>query len=421
MGRPTQVQRNRSHAERLSRVARLAWYSGALLVVAACQGLSGDDDAAFSHDLATLPGGTAVVRNQGPRALSGTPGWSAQEELRIGSRSGGGPQQFGSVSAIEVDAEGRIYVGDGLAREVRVFEPSGAFSHRFGGEGAGPGEFQRVGGLSFGPKGKLWVQDTKLQRYSVFESDGTLLATHPMRIAETAASPWGNHVDGRGRLTVFGYQLPWPASDQRFEPSSGFPNQVLFHPIQISFDAAEMDSFPPISYRLNTVEGLPRIPKPNSGTLIWHLDDEGRIWFGNSRSYRLYRRDLKGDTTLIFTMPFEPDRASDAEKAEVARTWLRTGSIPVDQVLEERPVLQAITTDDQGRVYVFPHLDGMPGGTIMDVFDSSGVFVARVPLPTMLTTGGADPAPIIRGGYIYGVTKDEVDVPYVVRLRLRRP
>jgi hypothetical protein len=49
------------------------------------------------------------------------------------------------------------------------------------------------------------------------------------------------------------------------------------------------------------------------------------------------------------------------------------------------------------------------------VFDPIGRFLGSLTLPFSLAS---NPSPIIRDGVLYGVTRDELDVPYVVRARI---
>jgi hypothetical protein len=88
----------RRRAPRPDRVISLL----ALLAIAAC-GRGGDGDDAG-------PASSRVV--------------SIEEDLRIGSVEGG-DAGFGRIIGLEVDDLGRIYVADGLNRDVRMFAPDG--------------------------------------------------------------------------------------------------------------------------------------------------------------------------------------------------------------------------------------------------------------------------------------------------------
>jgi hypothetical protein len=52
------------------------------------------------------------------------------------------------------------------------------------------------------------------------------------------------------------------------------------------------------------------------------------------------------------------------------------------------------------------------------VFDPEGRFMGTVRLPFMLARF---PGPIFRDGVLYGITEDELEVPYIVRARIDKP
>jgi hypothetical protein len=114
--------------------------------------------------------------------------------------------------------------------------------------------------------------------------------------------------------------------------------------------------------------------------------------------YQVWRRTLEGDTLLTFSFPAEA--VMDVSRGEPF--------LVVDRIL----------TDEAGHVYVFPQAKDVPeAGTAVDAFDSSGVFLARIRLPLKVQR---EPL-LVRGGALYGVARDSLAVPYVVRLRLHLP
>ncbi|HLU24170.1 MAG TPA: 6-bladed beta-propeller, partial [Longimicrobiales bacterium] len=92
--------------------------------------------------------------------------WAVADAVWIGAVEGDGPDVFGSISALAVDADGRILVFDDQAHELRTFAPDGSFLSRFGRRGGGPGEFKHVIGLSPAPDGSLWIVDGQNARYT---------------------------------------------------------------------------------------------------------------------------------------------------------------------------------------------------------------------------------------------------------------
>ena len=75
----------------------------------------------------------------------------------VGTLEGTGPDLLGSISAAASDADGNVYILDGIAEEVLVFDAAGDFLHRVGGKGEGPEEFLNVRDFVRLPDGRLVV------------------------------------------------------------------------------------------------------------------------------------------------------------------------------------------------------------------------------------------------------------------------
>jgi hypothetical protein len=345
----------------------------------------------------TLPSGLRVVTNVPPWLDGSTRGlMRATEELRIGEALSGGPEDFGVLSGLEVDGEGRIYVSDAFNDEIRVFEPDGAFSHAFGKRGGGPSEMERPYGVLLDHQGRLWVRDLRNMRFSLFEKDGTFLEVRPIR-HRSVAGPWRAGFDRSGRLVEWDVLLPFiinPDGSRSWDDRARSRTEVTFWPLRFREDGLLLDTLPPLRYDLPGGRQTPvRLP-----SLEFAVDRQGSVWFAVRDRYQVWRRSLEGDTLLTFSFPAEA-----LMEASLGEPFL---------------VVDRILTDEAGHVYVFPHAkDVTEAGTAVDAFDSTGVFLARIRLPLKVQR---EPL-LVRGGALYGVTRDSLDVPYVVRLRLHLP
>lgn len=115
------------------------------------------------------PPGSPLIRPdtviEGLSTLERAAQWSAARRAlldahavtSVGSLDGTGPDVLGSVTAAAVEAGGDVYVLDGRAEEVLVFDAAGDFLHRVGGKGEGPEEFLDVRDLVLLPDGRLVV------------------------------------------------------------------------------------------------------------------------------------------------------------------------------------------------------------------------------------------------------------------------
>jgi len=94
-----------------------------------------------------------------------------------GAAPGAGPEgeSFNRPADVAVDAEGYIYVADGLGNNARVakYEPgSGRWVMNWGSRGSGQGQFDGVSGIAIDAQGLVYVADRGNQRVQVFNNSG---------------------------------------------------------------------------------------------------------------------------------------------------------------------------------------------------------------------------------------------------------
>lgn len=93
--------------------------------------------------------------------------------FRFGGR-GTGPGQFESIAAIAADAR-RIVVTDALATPVQVFDRRGGYLRGFGGHAIGVTNFSLPAGVALDARGRIVVLDSIRQEIKVFEESGRYL------------------------------------------------------------------------------------------------------------------------------------------------------------------------------------------------------------------------------------------------------
>lgn len=130
-----------------------------------CEPISDSRDATGPVVETETIGDTTVVRT-----VSGS-GWGGDAalvpETSIGELEGPDEYLFGSVRAIAVDDDHNVYVLDGQARHVRVFDSAGTYVNTFGGSGEGPGEFRVPIGIAVSG-GRVMVRDPANARVQLF-------------------------------------------------------------------------------------------------------------------------------------------------------------------------------------------------------------------------------------------------------------
>jgi hypothetical protein len=129
-------------------------------------------------------------------------------DLAIGMLDGPDPYMFGRASGVTMDDDGRIFVADAQADEVRAFSTNGDYLFTVGRRGAGPGELSGPCCPAFGPDGLLWVRDggnARYNRYAVSDSSAEYVG-----LSRMAHGDVNFHApitfDSAGRLIDIGHQ-----------------------------------------------------------------------------------------------------------------------------------------------------------------------------------------------------------------------
>jgi hypothetical protein len=378
-----------------------------LLLAAAC-GNEGKDG--WQGTVETRPDGVVLVRNPAQGTWAEGEAWTVEEELRIGIAEGAGPTLFGDVAAVEADSAGRIWVLERQAKELRLFDARGRHLGTIGREGEGPGEFRDPIGLAWAPDGTLWVADPGAGRYTVFDANGVYVDTHPRRVAGYSV-PWRGGFGPDGLL----YELVAVA------PAGQQPRQVLlrFDASVEPLDTIRLPTHLGEQFELRRDGGRITAGVPFAPGQLMELDPRGFLWMGINDRYRLAQLRPGGDTVRIVEREAAPVPVTAAERDEAVAglEWFtdQGGRVNAGRIPARKPAFEQIIADWAGSVWVRPALPAGEAGTAFDVFDAEGRYRGRVRLP-----GGMDvyPAPVIRGDAIYGVARDSLDVPHVVRGRI---
>lgn len=365
----------------------------------------------WAGSIDTLATGQIVVRNPNAELWTDETRWSVVEDLRIGSLDSDGPDMFGAISDFETDAGGRLWVFEGQAQEIRVFAADGEFLRTVGRQGEGPNEFNRVIGMTWGPEGNLWTVDPSNNRLSVVDTTGAFVTSHPT-IGGVMIMPWPGGFDGAGQFYTYGID----------------PEAEEFGLVMVRYDSGlqPIDSVAPPEYpgereffELRNDQSFMRTGVPFTPSLEWMLRD-GHYWAALTGEYRIFELDWNGDTLRSISREYEPVpvTAADIDAAMEGFEWFisQGGKVDPSRIPSTKPAIDEFTVDDEGNLWVLrePESEAEEGHPF-DVFDPEGRFLGQVRLPF---PAKMYPPPIIRGGYFYAITEDDLEVPYVVRARI---
>ena len=350
----------------------------------------------------TLASGRLVISNPDPAAVAKGRSLELVEEMRIGAALGGdaeSPELFSQVLSLAVDEYENTYVGDYQSNEIRVFDREGSYVRTIGGQGEGPGEFSRLAGIVWDrASAVLWAVDIGARRVVAHDASGRVLATHPYgRDTYNAQIPWVGYADLNGFL-----HYTEPRDFDLLLKRRSSPDGGLVTADSLPIPRIERDTYTASSSLGTEIRTVPMQPLTMFGA-----GPDGMVWLSTSSEFRLHKVDFSGDTlrTVELRRPARP--LSRRERDSVATA----SGLPARRIPPSRPIIgrQRIGTD--GWLWV-----PVEGESNWEVFDEFGYHLglAKSPVPLHLP-----PEIVIGAGTITGVTRDEVGVQYVVRLRLR--
>lgn len=408
------IGRNRWRAAAVAGAAGVGWIAGA------CGGDAPGEDWAGRVD--TLAGGGVRVASPAGGLWTPETAWRLEEDLRIGSLEGGGPDMLGAVGDVSVDGEGRIHVLEQQAHEIRVFGPDGSHLRTFGREGDGPGELNVPfgGEVLFGPQGRIWVNNAMNRRWELFSADGELLGSSPQRTSSFGAS------------TVVGRDGAFYQRDQ-VRPEGGGDGRPVVMRREVrgdslvttdTLDAPGLPDGEVVDVSMSSGSGgslSMRLPVPFVHQPGWSFDPTGHFWVEPGDGYRLVALSPEHDTLRIVERAYDPVRVTEAE-IEEALEMFTTGPLagsgteaPRSRVPDHHPAFDRYRTDASGHLWVRRTLDA--DRRAWDVFDPDGRYLGEVSADVDLS---ALTVHAITDDAVYGVLRGELDEPYVVRLAIVR-
>jgi hypothetical protein len=370
-------------------------------------------DTEWLGTIDTLSNGAVLVRNPDVGLWDSVSGWTMEIETQIGP-SDDGPSAFGFVRDFDADPAGRIYVLDGQANEIRMFNPDGGFLRSFGRSGEGPGEFQRAAGLVVRSNGTTLVADPMLGRYTLFDSTGTVLRTASPGVVISSwylVFPWPGAIDSLGNV-------------YDFTGTSDGPRLLRFGIESPESQVRDTIAVPALgSTELLLKDGQGRVrasmPAPYATQILTYVDPTGFLWLGDNAEYRIVKRSFTGDTVQIIERSYRREPITQAEidsaMAPAATFLANGGTADGPPRPEHKPAYRWFIADDQGYLWISGFERRRSTGTVLDVFDPSGKYLGAV--DTGIQIDDTNP-PVVRNNRLYAAVKDAQDVQYVVAVRI---
>jgi hypothetical protein len=397
------------------------------LLTAAC---AGDGDGQWAGSV-TDSAGVEIVSNPTRGMWTEADAWTVEEELKIGTLEGDPNYMFGQVGFLTVDSNGRIFVLDAQAQQVKVYSAAGVYEQTIGARGSGPGELLGATFILMAPGDTLVVPDLQNLRISRYGPDGTSLGSSPINLQEHGV-PLVFAGTASGVLVRQEREFSFPG-----QPEIENPQDAI---VTFTADGTVLDTLRtfPAGETIRLSGGAPEFkffsPEP-----VWAVSDDIELLFAVNDDYRIGVYSAAGELERVIKMPFEREPVAERDKEALMtfleRAWADAG-VPAEAIaqLSSRvsfgefvPAFASMRAGPEGTVWVqhgqapselsdeeFENYNPLEdsGGPDWDVFDGAGRYLGVVTLPARFAPR------LIIGNKIYGVWRDDLDVQYVVRMRV---
>jgi hypothetical protein len=395
-------------------------------VIAAACGDGGVEWAGTITDSA----GVAIVSNPAEGMWMETDAWTVEEELKIGTLEGDPDYMFGQIGFLTVDSNGRIFVLDAQAQQIKVYSADGVYEQTLGARGRGPGELLGATFVLMGPGDTLVVPDLGNLRINRYAPDGSSPGSTPVDLQQ--GIPLIFQGTPSGVLVRQVRQFAFPGQPEIEDPHDAIVTFAVDGTVLdtlLTFPSGETFRLSGGALELNFFS-----PEP-----AWDYSDELGLIYAVNDAYRIGLYSADGELDRVIKMPFERAPVGERDK-DALMTYLERASAvqgaSAEQIAQIKsgvsfgdffPAFNTLTAGPQGTVWVQhgqapselseEQLENYnpiedTGAPEWDVFDATGRYLGIVTMPTRFAPR------MIRGDRIYGVWRDELDVQYVLRLRV---
>jgi hypothetical protein len=358
-------------------------------------------------------------------------------EISIGTMEGADEYILGNPTQLAVADDGTIYVLDRQVPVVRAYGPDGVHLYDVGRDGGGPGEYKNPDGLTVLPDGRVLVKDPGNARIAVFDPDGEPAGGWPYR--------GGWNTSHRYYADTAGYSYAMILLE------SGLPPwEWTYGLARMNMSGELLDTIPAPTWEYE----IPRVtgqregsssstPVPFSPRTIFSFSPHGYMLGALTTDYRIDLYRGPGDVLRI-ERPWDPVPVLAEEKAEQERRITENfrGNFPGwrwngQPIPDTKPPFTDIFAGNDGRIWVQVAHTGVPTMTgaeareeedrsgrpvtryrtpaVFDVFESDGNYLGVVRTPSDFRVS---PKPVTRGDYVWAITRDELDVPTIMRFRI---
>lgn len=412
---------------------------GILLILAGACGAPAKEVARDAAVVTTMRGDTVVVHVRGAAEV---PMLRLMPRLRIGDAEGQDGYEFANIAAVVPTRTGGAYVWDDRLAELREFDSTGRFVRRIGARGGGPGEYQGVSGLAL-VDDTLVLWDRYAQRASAYV-DGAFVRSWRPAFPDP---PTGELYAGGTHRVFLRHNLKRPDSLGAGRTETGYIGySALGVPTGDTIPQVRLPTEKRYELYAEGPRGMRVQNMPFAPEAIAVLSPKGYLVTATTDIYSLlfhrpHQPLLRIERETLPVPIGDTERKDEEERiTTVMRAVDPHWDWPNQRIPPTKPRITRVLFSTEGRALVQRAeastrvTDESPATTaqgarppravpprrwrerhVYDVYEPYGEFLGTFALPEHTTFLSLD------GNSVWGVERDDLDVPYVVRWDIEPP
>jgi hypothetical protein len=272
-----------------------------------------------------------------------------KEELTIGGGKAINEKIFSSVSHLNIDTLGNIYIVDRPDAQVKEFDKDGKFFKTIGRKGQGPGEFNMPSMVLFSEISRsFYVLDLLTRRFSLFDLDGHFIRSVPVQAELVVRAD----IDSKGHI---------------YYSSTSYATR------QITVNKCDADMKVIASYGAYPLAGA---DNPVGPRLHWTVGLKDEVIIGFPKNYELLFYNGNGKLLKKIIKTYDPVKLTKEEVEEAKKSVPPTKTPAIS---EYHSAYDGVFVDDDGHLFVRTwERQPVHNGWLYDIFDAEGRFIAKV-------------------------------------------
>ena len=264
------------------------------------------------------------------------------------------------ISYFDIDSEGKIFIGNVKAKEHFIFilDKDGSLLSACGGMGQGPGELQSLRELAVTKQDEIFATDR--EKVVVFSNSGQFI--REFRI-ETD------------------YQKIIPLDEERYLAIAVKMNEDLSQSFEVILCSSGLEEIKTLDR--SKIESFQKAVKVNIIPTLVHWEKSNKyIFTGNTDKYEIRKFNFEGDLVTTIKKEHKAMPLSAEDKKEYQQRLKRYPDQIRDSffIPDTFPPFRDFAAVDDQWLLVQTYEESETGGSLYDIFDSSGAYKGRTEL-----------------------------------------